>query len=195
MELSSMDRKAGSISHRHGAFALRTVRQGFWLALLLLHFGGIRAAWHALNSDMTLAEGLSSALRLLLLLGSSVFFALKVADVPRLRLKAGWRPFVAAMVVVGFLHINVLHRAVNDELTYTPAQLGVVLVAGAVVEMEIVRRIVLELVVRLGRQPKLAVDGHGAGGFRRRNRCLDTIRPPLLLLTAGLFLPRPPPLG
>ncbi|MEK7732140.1 MAG: hypothetical protein AAB363_09830, partial [Planctomycetota bacterium] len=94
--------------------------------MLVFHVGAIRSAWFALDGLSDDAEWLSSGFRFLALIGSAVFFALKIADVSWLRLKPGWRSAISSLVIVALLHVSVVDRAVEGELSYSPVHLGVV---------------------------------------------------------------------
>lgn len=103
----------------------------FWLAMFLLHVPGLLASLEALLTGST-SDLFLAGLRVVGLSLSAGFFLLKMADVRWLRLKPGWRSFVAALIATAVLHVGVLERAVDSELACSPAHAGVVLFVGAV---------------------------------------------------------------
>jgi len=176
-------------------FSLSTIKRAFWLFMLVFHVGAIRSAWCALDGLSGDAEWLSTGSRFLALIGSAVFFALKIADVSWLRLKPGWRSAVSSLVIVALLHVNVVDRAVEGELSYSPVHLGVVLFVGTLVEFDVLRRAVQRIrgfiahrVV--GVQPSLSSCTY----FHRRTY-IDTLRPPRWLISTGVLAPRAPPVS
>jgi len=104
--------------------------RAFWLAMFLLHVPGLLAALEALLTRST-PELFLAGLRVAGLSLSASFFVLKMADVRWLRLKPGWRSFVAALIATAVLHVGVLERAANSELACSPVHVGVVLFVGA----------------------------------------------------------------
>ena len=82
----------------------------------------------------------SSCLRVLSLAAATAFFLLKVVDVGWLRVVPGWRSGVASLVIIGLLHVSVLHRAVDAKPPYDPSHLGLVLFVGTLMEAKRLRR-------------------------------------------------------
>ncbi|RJP30290.1 MAG: hypothetical protein C4547_16890 [Phycisphaerales bacterium] len=115
----------------------------FWLALLLLHGAGV--AYAALGVASGAVAVFDGVVRMAMLLASSVYFALKIADVHCFRLTPGWRSGLAAVVAVGLIHIGVARRAARGESGVRPASVGVVLALGAAGHAALVRRWILEL--------------------------------------------------
>lgn len=188
------------LRHIPFAFLQRTnvlafLKRAFWLFILVFHVGAIRSAWFALDGLSGDAEWLSSVFRFFALIGSAVFFALKIADVSWLRLKPGWRSAVSSLVIVALLHVSVVDRATDGELSYSPVHLGVVLFVGSLVEFDGLRRTMLRIrgliAHRLGTlPPRSASYAHS-----HRRTYLNTLRPPRWLVSTGVLAPRPPPLS
>ena len=143
----------------------------FWALMLVLHLGAIRAAWSGLAGDPATADWAMGGLRLVILLASATLFALKMADVAWLRLRPGWRPLIASVVVVALLHVNVLHRAVERDATYAPAPVAAITLIGAFVESSTMRRGVFRLArAAIGelRSQRRAQGGRQAAGAGNR---------------------------
>ncbi len=118
------------------------LRAGFWLALLVMHAAGVvYAAMGVASGEVSAFDG---GVRIALLLASSVLFALKVVGAPCVRLTAGWRSGLAAIVAVGLTHVGVARRAVHGEAAVKPSSVGIVLALGAAGHAALVRRWVLE---------------------------------------------------
>jgi len=178
---------------RTSLFAL--LKRAFWLFILVFHVGAIRSAWFVLAGMSSDADWLSSGFRFLALIGSAVFFALKIADVSWLRLRPGWRSTVSSLVIVALLHVSVVNRAVEGELSYSPVHLGVVFFVGSLVEFDGLRRTMLRIrglivrrLVALSLPPASIAHSH-------RRTSLNTLRPPRWLVTTGVLAPRAPPLS
>jgi hypothetical protein len=176
-------------------FSLSTIKRAFWFFLLVFHIGAIRSAWSALDGPSGDPQWLSNGFRFLALIGSAVFFALKIADVSWLRLKPGWRSAVSSLVIVALLHVNVVDRATEGELSYSPAHLGVVFFVGTLVEFDGLRRAMLRvrgLIAHrvVGVQPSLSSCTY----FHRRTY-IDTLGPPRWLVSTGVLAPRAPPVS
>jgi hypothetical protein len=171
---------------------LRASKRLFWVLMLFFHVGAIRTAWSALFDAGVGADWALGGLRLVVLLASAAFFALKVADVRALRLKSGWRPLIASAVVVGLLHVNVLDRVVESDSPYSPAPIAAMAVVGALVESSTLRRGLIRLSARLladdliGRRPT----PHSILASRHCDRARI---PYQWVSVSGLLLPRPPP--
>ena len=164
----------------------------FWLVMLLFHVGAIRAAWTNLTGDTVAIDWAVGGLRLVVLVASAAFFALKIADVACLRLKPGWRPLIASVVVAALLHVNVLHRAVESDSPYSPAPVAALAVVGTLLESLTLRRGLLRVV-------RIAFGGDGGITPATSKSCfyslqLRELRTPLqIMLVTELLLPRPPP--
>jgi hypothetical protein len=105
-----------------------------------MHLGALWARGEALGAVSVHDGWGTSLLRALALAASATFFFLKVVDVRWLRLRPGWRPIVASLVVIGLLHFNVLERVTRTDLSSGPAPLGIVLFAGTLLESDRLRR-------------------------------------------------------
>lgn len=164
----------------------------FWAVMLFAHLGGIRSAWVSLFDSAASPDWAMGGLRLVVLAASAVFFALKIADLPVLRLKPGWRPFVASCVVVALMHVNVIEHAANGDSPYSPAPMAAMALVGALVESSTLRRAVLRLSTQLlsedPRVRRIATPSVFAARHADESRA-----PYQLMLISGLLLPRPPP--
>lgn len=118
------------------------LRRGFWALMLLFHLGPVVAVFQSVTSGTTTEVPI---LRLFVLSVSAVFFVLKLADVPCLRLKPGWRSVVAAALVMVLLHVNVAQRAMRGDAVMPPAPWAAVLVLGGVLDPQVVRRAIRRL--------------------------------------------------
>jgi hypothetical protein len=163
--------------------------------MLVFHVGAIRSAWFALDGLSGDAEWLSSGFRFLILIGSAVFFALKIADVSWLRLKPGWRSAISSLVIVALLHVSVVDRAVEGELSYSPVHLGVVFFVGSLVEFDGLRQGVLR--IRGLAAHKLTGLRPALSSFACFHRGIDSdsLGPLQWLITTLVLSPRPPPLS
>lgn len=188
------------LRHTLLAFLQRTnthalMKRVFWVFILVLHVGAIRSTWFILDGMSGNADRLSSGFRFLALIGSAIFFALKIADVSWLRLRPGWRSFISSLVIVALLHVNVVDRATKGELSYSPTQLGIVLCVGTLVEFDGLRRAMLR--VRGFIAHCLAALSSPAASYAQSHRrtYLNTLRPPRWLVSTGVVAPRAPPLS
>jgi hypothetical protein len=111
------------------------LRRVFWTALLLVHTVSLPSVFYAVAST-DMAVRLAAMPRIAGLLLSAAFFVFKIIDVPWLRMRRGWRTAVAAILVVGLLHVGVLDRALGGEVGLDPLHmpwLMLSVVMGAVV--------------------------------------------------------------
>lgn len=164
----------------------------FWLVMLLFHVGAIRSAWTALTDPSVTPDWALGGIRLTVLIASAAFFALKIADVAALRLKSGWRPLVASIVVVALLHINVLDRAVESDSPYSPAPIAAMAIVGALVESSTLRRGLVRLSARILADDQTVRRITPPSIFASRHADRAKV-PYLLMLVSGWLLPRPPP--
>ncbi len=111
----------------------------FWLGMLLMHVGGLVAAWSVVVG-WEAGEWGTSLIRALFLSVSAVFFALKTINVKWLRLPSGRRTVIASAMVIGLLHFNVFERVAEVNLPSGAVPLGIVLFAGTLLESERLRR-------------------------------------------------------
>ena len=110
---------------RHAATSRRTrvssgtLRRIFWAVMFAGHLP-------ALLEALVWAD--ASFSRALLLVGSQTFFALKLLDVPWLRIRGGWRPGVALLVGIVLLHARViqssLHHSLDSPVSWQMVVLG-----------------------------------------------------------------------
>ena len=175
--------------------ALALLKRAFWLFMLVFHVWAIRSAWFALDGLPGDAEWLSSGFRFLVLIGSAVFFALKIADVSWLRLKPGWRSAISSLVIVALLHVSVVDRAVEGELSYSPVHLGVVLFVGSLVEFDGLRRAMLRVRGLIAHRLVALPSPAASYAHSHRRTYLNTLRPPRWLVSTGVLAPRAPPVS
>ena len=174
-------------------FSRSTIKRAFWLFMLVFHVGAIRSAWSAFEGISGDAEWLSSGFRFLALLGSAVFFALKIADVTWLRLKPGWRSAVSSLVIVALLHVNVVDRAAAGEPISPPTPLSAILFVAVLIDGEAVRRRgarLWNLAVRAVVDPPRSLSPRS---YRHDALWPAELIPPRAWLVSGLLSPRPPP--
>jgi len=176
-------------------FSLSTIKRAFWLVILVFHVGAIRSVWVALEGMSVDGEWLSSGFRFLALIGSAVFFALKIADVSWLRLRPGWRSAISSLVIVALLHVSVVDRVIEGELSYSPVHLGVVLFIGSLVEFDGLRRAMLRLRGLIVRHLVALSSPTASYAHSHRRTYLNTLRPPRWLVSTGVLAPRAPPLS
>jgi hypothetical protein len=98
--------------------------------MLLLHGAAVPSLWAAVQNGGDAGTLLPLGVRIAAMAVSAAFFALKIFDVRCLRLNAGWRTFVAAVLVVAVLHVGVVDRALNGDFNLDPVNLGVVFCLG-----------------------------------------------------------------
>jgi len=177
--------------HRRNLLPIVT-RTG-WLGILFIHLGAIRSAALNVFASADTTSPPDSGLRLLALTAAAVFFALKFADVPWLRLKRSWRSAVSSLVIVALLHVNAVQRLADGERMSSPTPLSAVLFVAVLVDVETVRR----RSVQLWNAVLLA----SADSVRRRKRRVyrdaavwpEAVAPPHVWLARSLLTPRPPP--
>lgn len=161
----------------------------FWLALLLFHAAALPSLLASLNGRNELSEHLALLVRIVGMLLTSVFFVLKIADVRWLRLKPGWRSAIAAIAVVGVIHVGVIDRAVSGDFQTDPAHMGLVFFIGSLYHVETIRhriRLALSILtpVRMWRLWR-----HDSIG-----RAWEAVfLPPQLLVVPAFAPPRAPP--
>ncbi len=188
-----MARRRRVLHDRPTSSPIPGLRRLFWLVLLVLHAVAIRSAWSGSWAEGPGAEIAWPALRLLALILSSLFFTLKIADVAWLRLKPGWRPLVASLVVIGFLHVHAISRGAEGELAYSPAHLSVVLIVGTVFESKTVRRGFVRLAAFFRSPAETWASTRCSPAAFHRWMTPDALRPAGALIAAGILTPRPPP--
>lgn len=99
----------GNVTLCHAARRRRSVvvQQAFWALMLLGHL----PAWIALSNICLASADQAHLLRWGLLTLSQVFFVLKYADVPWLRLPNERRTLIAFTVIIALLHAGPVERA------------------------------------------------------------------------------------
>jgi len=113
----------------------RTLWRLFWVLMLALHSLALPSVL-VTAATASVSEQLGLVPRIAGLALSAVFFGLKLLDVPWLRARtegkfAGWRCLIAAVLVVGLLHVGVLDRAIAGKTGMDPDHLPW-LIAGAI---------------------------------------------------------------
>jgi hypothetical protein len=174
---------------------LPIVKRAGWLGIFFIHLGAIRSAALNVYASAGVASRPDSGLRLFALSIAAIFFALKFADVPWLRLKHGWRSAIASLVIVALLHVNAVQRLADGESMSSPTPLSAVLFAAVLVDVGTVRRRGLHL----WNAVVLASTDRARRRGRRSYPCNaawpEAAIPPHSWLARGLLTPRPPPLA
>ena len=164
----------------------------FWCCMLLLHVAAVPPLLAGLGGGSESHAELSALARLLGLSASAVFFVLKIIDVPRLRMKPGWRSRATAILVIALLHVGVVERAVEGEVELSAAHPGVVLFAAAAWRFDALRHGLRRLLVDSVPIRLLRRRDHLGGMFRGRS--LEWAFMPLLLFFVPSYAgPRAPP--
>ena len=112
-------------------------------------------------------------------------------DVDWLRIKPGWRPAVASIVVVALLHVGVVERAVGETLPYSTLPIGVLAVVGTLLELEGVRRGIRRWVLCV--QASWAARGMGKPAPLYGYVCEHIALPHALFIFPRITIPRAPP--
>lgn len=138
--------RAAGVCRRHlSYYGLRLL----WALMLLIHMGAIPAVWSTLLAPEEQATRFAPVFRLVGLVLATIFCGLKTIDVGWLRLKPGWRSGVSTTLVIALLHVSIIERIEQDNIAFSPAHLGVFLIAGAIVESQTVRRALRHLAHKL----------------------------------------------
>ncbi len=165
----------------------------FWLFMLVIHVGAVRSAVSSFvqpGVEYDRAIGLG---RLLILSASAAFFVLKVVDVSWLRLKPGWRSWLASGLVVALLHVQVMKRASDGVLDIAPTGTVAFLVFGTIFESQILFRGWRRLLKAWVRWKALSSGAIVQAWAFARFLFYDDYLPPRLHIVANLVCPRPPP--
>lgn len=109
----------------------------FWASLMLVHFSALRVV-DLLVSGVGPETKEQSALQAIALVAAAWFCLLKTIDIPWLRGNPGWRPKIAATIIVALLHVSVIERATGQDSAFSPAHLGVFLIAVTVANGRVV---------------------------------------------------------
>ena len=99
-----------------------------WVLLVLIHLPGILATWRALALE---AFDPASLARFAGLILSTVYFVLKAADLPVLRLSPGWRSAVSLVLMVALLHVGAIDRTISAGLDRDLEVVSALLIFGA----------------------------------------------------------------
>lgn len=129
---------------RHAALT-----RAFWASMLLLHLvvlAGSVQQLCAISTPTAWPNAISRVGGLALAIG---FFVLKFIDVRWLRIRSGWRPAVASVVVVALLHGSAVSRQFDETTEFPAAPLGTVFFAGILLEGESARRSLCQFTHRL----------------------------------------------
>lgn len=176
------------------SFSRSTIKRAFWLFMLVLHIGAIRSTWSVLDGLSGDAEKLFSGFRFFALLGSAIFFVLKIADVTWLRLKPGWRSTVSSLLIVALIHVNVVERAAAGEPVSPPPPLSAILFVALLIDVEAVRRRSVRLWNAIARVCSSLIRRHSHSFDAFGAAWPEAMTPPHLWLTCSLLTPRPPPI-
>lgn len=161
-----------------------SVGRGIWLAVALAHGPGLVGAWERWIGGGFDPRGLGGLVTLSL---AMVFFALKIVDVPWLRLRTDRRSLVAMGLVVALLHVDVIRpdAVVANIPEYTTLMASTLLAAGALRRS----RRCISTCRRASR------DVASTNPLLRSNETawLDAFRPHCWVLASRLYLLRAPP--
>lgn len=110
----------------------RGLARAFWVCALIGHAPALLTACgrflaNPLDADLVLR---SAALAT-----ATVFFLLKILDLPQLRLVRDWQSLLAMTVVVSLLHAGVMHRAARDGQAVGFQPFAAVLIGGGLVAL------------------------------------------------------------
>lgn len=83
----------------------------FWAGMLGLHLPGI---WGAVRCVADTGDPIA-ILRAAAMTTAALFFSLKCADVPALRMRGGWRTLVVFVLIIILLHTGVIVRLLDDD--------------------------------------------------------------------------------
>jgi hypothetical protein len=131
--------------------SLYFAQRSFWALMVAVHAGAFPAAWAAVLAPEAPVARFAPVFRMIGLGLAAIICGLKTMDVPWLRLKPGWRSAISTTLVIALLHVSVIERVESGEIAFTPAHLGVFLVAGAVAESQTMRRMLGDLIRALAR--------------------------------------------
>lgn len=104
---------------------------------MLIHVGALRVVDLLVSGAGPEVQG-HSALQTGALVAAAWFCLLKTLDIPWLRGNPGWRPKIAATIILALLHLSVIERATGRESAFTPAHLGVFLIGATVAKRRVV---------------------------------------------------------
>ena len=188
-----MRRFARLLRHYRSLAVVSAAWRLFWLFMLVIHVGAVRSAVSSLvqpgvENDRAIGLG-----RLLILSASAAFFVLKVVGVSWLRLKPGWRSWLASGLVVALLHVQVMKRASDGALDLAPTSTVAVLVFGTILESQILFRGWRRLLKAWVRWKELSSRVIVQAWAFARFLFYDDYLPPRPHILANLVCPRPPP--
>jgi hypothetical protein len=187
-------RRLGFLPLFHRRNLLPIVKRAGWLGMLVLHLGAIRSAALNVFASAGAAPPPGSGLRLFALSIAAIFFALKFADVPWLRLKRSWRSAISSLVIVALLHVNAVQRLADGERMASPTPISAVLFVAVLVDVGAVRRRGLHLWNAVVRPSTDRARRRGRRSYPCNAAWPEAAIPPHSWLARGLLTPRPPPL-
>jgi hypothetical protein len=147
--------------------AQRAARRLFWVFMLVLHSLALPSLF-ASAASATLTEQLALVPRVAGLAASAIFFVLKFLDVPWLRMRGDWRCLVAAVLVIGLLHVGVIDRAIAGPTGTDPSQMPWLVVGAVLGTALLIRRLLDDLAVRLPSTVPEFLSVHAFAGAVRR---------------------------
>lgn len=168
-------------------------RRLFWLCMLLAHVGGVRSALMSLFQPVPGVDWGLGLARMLILVASTIFFVLKIADVACLRLKPGWRTWVMSTVVIALLHVQVMNRATGVDLDVSRSAPVAILVLGGLLDSQTLRRILRRLLSVFRRMEKPGIFALNIREYAR-HWMIESVPPNKVHFVVGLLTPRPPPI-
>lgn len=167
-------------------------RRLFWLCMLLAHAGGVRSALMSLVQPVADIDWGLGLARMLILVASTIFFVLKIADVACLRLKPGWRTWVVSTVVIALLHVQVMNRVTGVHPDVSQSAPVAILVLGGLLDSQTLRRILRRLLSVFRRMEKPGITTLNIREHAR-HWILEFVPPHRVYFVVGLLTPRPPP--
>jgi len=134
--------------------------------------------------------GPDRVVRLVMLLASAGFFALKVIDVSWLRVKPGWQSTVVSLLVIALLHVGVLERSTGVNVVDVLPASQLVMLAGGAAAAEVLRRVIRRIQAAPWAprvcQPQPYIS-------HLQITCFDLLRPPPWWVDLRSRIPRAPP--
>ncbi len=159
-------------------------RQLFWLLMLAGHTPALVGAWRSFVVNGLAVERLGGCVLLTL---TMVFFALKARDIALLRFRSDRRSWVAIVMVVALLHLDVVRT--GDDPTLVPQYTTLIATTWLAVKICLVRRHLRPVLMSATSTPV-----HLSSLMRSADTAwLDAFRPRCWVLAFRLFLLRAPP--
>lgn len=158
--------------------------RGFWLLMVVVHALGLIATW---RSYLTGIDQLSALIAGVTLSLSMLFFLLKVWGVSFLKVRPTKAAWVAACLLIAWIHLDCVDPTLTGELSGSYADLvATTVLFGGVTQVSRTVRVVFERSLRLRSR---RAPGAQAGGIA----WFDEFHPRCWVLASRLFMLRAPP--